>query len=594
MRPSSRTHRSALAIVTSISLAAAACSGGEDSSATTRPAAASTTAAVAPSTTSHAATSSTAAPTTSSTTTTVPGATGGPPGIRRLPPFADYRWVPPLAADVYGGPATPTSIDDVLLVPAQGWLTDPSSSGFDQTLIDRLEADAFVVRDQGPARFFHDGYKSSAYWEVPIFVTTDALYHSWHLVFDKVLRDTEQQGLLPILEQFLVGAVEAARVQEAALAGSTLVDAAHRTTAFYEAAATVLELDVGTINDLATEEAALVDAAAGIEVSPITGSGSCDWPDSFLGCVDYSLFLPRGHYNRTPELQRYFRAMSVLGQEGFALDRGIGVVPGLLTSRVILRDPALVDGWTQIYQPTAFLVGLADDVDPYQLATAADAAVPGWQDDPTLLIDADALAIASAVLGDHPVAIDPERASMRVMGARFTLDSFILDQLAWPNVGNDPPEERRVYVSALDVAAAFGSSLARDRQLASQSTFLDYADQLEAMSEVVASPRARRLGRHGVRRVAGSDRAPVRRSWHRVPRLHAHSDLGRQVTTDRTRLVHGAEARHRALHQARIGRRGRRSRAGDVRSPPLGGARPGRLRSDRGGGTAPAGRVRNA
>jgi hypothetical protein len=52
---------------------------------------------------------------------------------------------------------------------------------------------------------------------------------------------------------------------------------------------------------------------------------------------------------------------------------------------------------------------------------------------------------------------------MRVMGARFVLDSFILDQLVFPNV-TDGAGGGRLEASVLDVAAAFGSEWAYDLQ----------------------------------------------------------------------------------------------------------------------------------
>lgn len=478
------------ALVAAIAVIAPACTGDDDATPTT-PAPttpAPTTPVTEPvDTTEPPISTTTSPPTSSSTTTTEPGEPGdvaGPAGLRSVDPFAAYRWVPALPADaVYGGPATPTSFDDVLLTPSQSgvadWLGDEG--------IERLEQNGFVVDGSSGSRFFHDVYKSDAYWENPLFVTTDALYHSWHLVFDRVLRDTEQEHLLPTLEAFLAAAVDAARVQESELAGTSLEDAARRATAYYESAAVLAGVDVGEITDLAAEELALVEAAAGIQPSPITSDGTCEWPNSFVGCIDYSLFRPRGHYTRTPELERYFRSMSVLGLEGFGLAEGVGVTPGLLVTRVMVTDPDLLAGWQALYEPTAFLVGLADDVDPLQLAAAADESIPGWREDPTLIADADTAAIADAVLADHPVAIDPERAGVRLMGARFTLDSFVLDQLAWPNVGREPPEERRVFVSPLDLAAAFGSDLARERQLATEAGFDRYTEQLDAMTELVAA-----------------------------------------------------------------------------------------------------------
>ena len=494
--PTSRTTRrmrATAATVAGLALLAPACTG--DDAATTPTVPASTTSPSEPTGTS-ASTTTTSSPTSTTPittpppTTTDPGEpveTAGPSGLRAVVPFADYRWVPALSDDaVYGGPTTPSSLGDVLLTPSQRDAVDqPWFGGADA--IERLERNGFVVNADRADRFFHDAYKSAAYWETPLFVTTDALYHTWHLVFDRVLRDTEQQHLLPTLEAFLAAAVDTAREQEAELAGSVLEDDAHRATAYYESAAVLAGVDVGGYNELAAEELALVEAASGVEASPITSSGACEWPNSFVGCVDYSLFRPRGHYTRTPELERYFRAMSLLGLEGFALDEGVGVVPGLLVTRPMVADRDLLEGWRALYEPTAFLVGLADDVDPLQLAAVADDAIPGWLDDPTVIAGADAETIAEAALAAHPVAIDPERASVRLMGARFTLDSFVLDQLAWPNVGRESPEERRVFVSPLDLAAAFGSDVARERQLATESSYYRYTEQLDEMTELIAA-----------------------------------------------------------------------------------------------------------
>jgi hypothetical protein len=465
-----------IALAVTVALAIAACSDGDQAAPTT----------VAPTVASTSTTTSTV----STPTTTTPPASGpSAAGVRQVAPFADYRYVVPLDDGTpYAGPATPTSLDDVLLVPTQESLFDAAltSEAFTTELRTTLETNGVAVAPAG-YRFFHDGYKSATYEYEPLFVTTDSLYHSWHLTFDKVLRDTEQQRLLPILDRFLTAAVDAARAQEAQLEGTALADAARRATAYYESAAVLLGLDVGDVNDLTKAEVELAKAAADIQTSPVSGVVECQWPAAFVGCVDFSLMRPRGHYTRTPELTRYFLGMSMLGQEGFPLDKGVGVLPGLMMTRVLVENPALLADWTSIYEPTAFLVGLADDIDPLQLADAADGVVPGWRDDPIRLVNADAKAIAASVIADHPVAIDPERASVRVMGARFTLDSYVLDQLAWPNVGEEPLELRRTHVSPLDLAAAFGSPLARDLQLETESRFLHYTEQLDAMTELVAA-----------------------------------------------------------------------------------------------------------
>ncbi|MBI5087320.1 MAG: DUF3160 domain-containing protein [Actinobacteria bacterium] len=448
------------------------------------------------------ATTSTAAPTTSSPTsesTTIPDAsttTGAPtttegtsedarpgPGLRRVDPFAAYEWVPLLTGDTpYAGPPTPTSIDDVLLVESQQSLLDADE------LVSRIEANGFAV-EASTWRYFHPLYKAESYEYMPLFVTTDAMYHSWHLAFDKALRDVEQDHLLPILERLLTAAVPAARAQQEQLAGSALETDAERATAYYEAAAELLGLDLGTTSDRAAQEVELAQQAAGVTRSPVSGVSDCQFPRKFDGCVDYSLFLPRGHYTRTPELKRYFAGMSLLGQEFFGLgDTADAVVPGLLVTRVLASDPALLDDWSAIYEPTAFLVGLADDITPLEVAVVADDLAPGWRDDPGSLTDLDTGTLADELIAAHPTIIDPERAGIRLMGARFTLDSFVLDQLAWPNVGTEA--EPRVDVSALDVAAALGSELARSTQLdAGEGVFDHYESQLDAMRSLVDDRR---------------------------------------------------------------------------------------------------------
>ena len=98
-------------------------------------------------------------------------------------------------------------------------------------------------------------------------------------------------------------------------------------------------------------------------LSPTTGG---DDDSGFITTlIDYSLFRPRGHYTRSPELERFFRGMSQLGNNAFLLTEGMQL--GILASRVLLADPEVVDLWQLIYEPTAWLVGAADDYTPLEV-----------------------------------------------------------------------------------------------------------------------------------------------------------------------------------------------------------------------------------
>ena len=178
----------------------------------------------------------------------------------------------------------------------------------DPAVAEALRSNGFVVVPLRDLRLFHFAYQGNVYEGWPVFVTTDVAYHTWHLVFDKVLRTLEQEVLLPKLETLVAPACcRRAHTQTADLAGTPVEDAASRVEQLFQVAAAELGLPV-TLGPLAEQEKRSSTRHAASEASPIVG-----------GKIDYSLFTPRGHYTRNADLTRYFVAMSVLGQLAFCL-----------------------------------------------------------------------------------------------------------------------------------------------------------------------------------------------------------------------------------------------------------------------------------
>jgi hypothetical protein len=79
------------------------------------------------------------------------------------------------------------------------------------------------------------------------------------------------------------------------------------------------------------------------------------------------------------------------------------------------------------------------------------------------------------------------------MGTRFVVDSYVLDQLVYPNVGTE--EKPRYIPSGLDVASAFGSGFAYDT-LKSQGVndYANYDSQLDKLRKAVAERPAEAWG----------------------------------------------------------------------------------------------------
>ncbi len=394
--------------------------------------------------------------------------------------FGSYSRVPLLSDEQpYQGPATPHSLTGVSVpYDVKGLLKDPA-------VRKALLRQGFVIVPSDIPRF-SAAYDSQMYSGTPVFMTTDAAYDAWHLVFDKVLRSLETKVLLPRLEELVAGMLANARRQRRDLQGTPLADPAQRVVTMLQLAGRTLGLKVGALDDVGRAELTLINAHDGLDRSPLLGTD-----------IDYSLYTPRGHYTRTRALTRFFVAMSVLGQTAFALPGALqndgtraddsGLRLAALAARTLVGDAKLEGLWRDIYEPTAFLVGLSDDYTPFELATAIESAQPGAMTDPAALAqDATIESVAAALASARQVRIDPERPAVRLMGTRFVVDSFVLDQLLAPNVGTE--EQPRLLPSPLDLAAAFGSDFAYAIQRdAGETAYAHYDDQMAVMRAAVAA-----------------------------------------------------------------------------------------------------------
>ncbi len=107
-----------------------------------------------------------------------------PPGIYP-PAFAAYHEISAsLPASFSGGYTLPVDLggvqnmDTVQLTEAQRAL---------------LAQNGFVVTPPVPGEYreFYQVYENGRYMDIPVFITTDSVYHVYHLIFDKMLRDLE-------------------------------------------------------------------------------------------------------------------------------------------------------------------------------------------------------------------------------------------------------------------------------------------------------------------------------------------------------------------------------------------------------------------
>jgi len=359
--------------------------------------------------------------------------------------------------------------------------------------------------------------------DVPLFITADTLLHLYHIQFDETLKDIEEREFYGDICDLTAALLDKALIMYQEYAGD-LQEAALRNAAYLAVAQQLIDPEAGVpefVADVVAGELAKIDAHEGFAPS-----------DIFIYHEDYSQYVPRGHYTRSEELQKYFRALMWYGRMAFLLkgaenwgptgDALISVYDAKIqTMQAVLLATSIEqvqvgertgrEVWERLYAVTSFYVGLADDLTPYEYLDAVNKLF-GSNFEPAELADEDnffALKVELALLrspeifgGTGNVYVTPpvtpesldevldKTRGMRFMGQRFIPDSYMFQHLVFPEVldytGDADPVPftfgwtgaswARCYPRGLDVMAVLGSGRAETILAAEGDTdYVDYA-----------------------------------------------------------------------------------------------------------------------
>ncbi|PWI46549.1 hypothetical protein CEE45_16255 [Candidatus Heimdallarchaeota archaeon B3_Heim] len=333
----------------------------------------------------------------------------------------------------------------------------------------------------------YDIYTENEESGIPSFVTTDAVLHAYHVLYDNALRSIEGDIFWFLLRNLTINMMDVSRTQylHALSEGNSpnVEEAARKNLAFFSIAQTLLDPMSNSdplVETLVAAELALIEAHSTITSSPLFG---------YL--EDYSQYKPRGHYTRTEKLEQFFKAMMWYGRMSFRLNpsdnRGMNETrQAVLIALGIAQLEGNIDYWSDIYEPTVFFVGSADDLiysdylemigkvltSPVELETVENNSVIEKIIQEGLLYRNPR--ILSSVIPDTQDASN-ETKGLRFMGQRFIPDSYIFQKLVHDSVRN------RLFPTALDIFAVFGSN--RSKELLTEEAAL-YPDYLPKRNEL--------------------------------------------------------------------------------------------------------------
>ena len=212
----------------------------------------------------------------------------------------------------------------------------------DARLKDKLGRNGFAIVPARHNQLFQV-YESNDYSNFPNFVTTDLYLQLYHLYFDCLLRDIEQERLHDVVLQLCER-------------GRQLTNG---TTPEHQWLKTYFDVGYALIKGEKGAAGTVAD-----EVEKVNSSQPAR--SEYLGYIDipfsYSLFRPRGHYTRNDTLKTYFKAMMWLQTVPFGTDKPSQLQAALVLAELTAEDTKMRDLYQQLYEPMTWLFGTPDNI----------------------------------------------------------------------------------------------------------------------------------------------------------------------------------------------------------------------------------------
>lgn len=303
---------------------------------------------------------------------------------------------------------------------------------------------------------FSDLYDDNFHYHIPSFITSDALLHTFHVIYDQTLVALERTVFAGKLAALSTGLLDVATYQYGATGDARIREAARLNIGYAAVAARLLDPQAKTpalVAPQVTAELSLIAAHRAMASSPLFGAP-----------VDYSQFVPRGHYTSAETLRRYFLAMTWYGRLQFPLsgpDATLRTRQALLLTRGLSMVPDLGTLWAALFDPITVWVGRSDDLTVRDYEKVAAGIYPA--NTPVQMLSDDArlsrfIRGALKLPGPQIRGDTGTMSGFRLFGQRFVPDASIMQALIYPHVGTSAVP--RVWPTGLDVAATLGSARA--------------------------------------------------------------------------------------------------------------------------------------
>ena len=236
-------------------------------------------------------------------------------------------------------------------------LINPSQlKEFDSLLCEHLAQDGFAIVPATHDQLFHV-YEQNDYQEFPSFVTTDLYLQLYHLYFDCMLKEIEEESLIKLMTEMARNMYDVMHQQAANTNNEEIWAYANHNAVFF---AVAYQLLTGKAIGTPEEQA---EAKPEVEKAINAKNDFSDFMEDYKSIeYPYSLFRPRGHYSRNETLQRYFRGMMWLQSVPFGLDNPDEVAEAVVMAYALDSHPQAKQNYDTFNKLITFLMGQPDNL----------------------------------------------------------------------------------------------------------------------------------------------------------------------------------------------------------------------------------------
>ena len=357
-------------------------------------------------------------------------------------------------------------------------LTNPTQlKEFDPQLSQQLAKNGFAIVPARQNQLFQV-YEQNDYQDFPNFVTTDLFLQLYHLYFDCMLRELEENHLLKLMTDFSHDMFYAMHRQlNWSGFDETIEQAAFKNCVYYSVAHYLFTgqyLGTPDVEKAAQAEAELVMAGMDNYSTFMEDYKEITYP--------YSIYRPRGHYTRSDKLKRYFRGMMWLQTANFGLRNKKEVQAAAMQTYAFKYDDTLVKKYKTLDELITFLMGKPDNLTIMQVWAEVKKLDMQMED---LLHNDAAIEKLTATLnkiGDQQTRLRPkfEKTShnkINIMPQRYQPDGEVLQEM----VDYDNRPTKRATPKGLDFFAAMQVPAAEEILINEQSQWTGLKPMLEKM-----------------------------------------------------------------------------------------------------------------